>query len=49
MSLVFESDEAILHTDGNGQSQRTARNTLTFVAPSAPSDPQLDDLRVISR
>lgn len=50
VSLVFESDEAILHTDGNGQSQRTARNTLTFVAPSAPTNPQdYDDLRVISR
>ena len=38
VSLQFFSDEAILHADGNGQSQRTARNTLTYVAPSAPTN-----------
>lgn len=50
VSLQFFSDEAILHADGNGQSQRTARNTLTHVAPSAPTNPQdYDDLRLETR
>lgn len=46
--LTFESDETILHEDGVGQSQRTARNTLTYAPPSDPANPQdYDDLAVI--
>lgn len=46
--LTFESDESILHGDGIGQSQRTARNTLSYVPPSDPSNPQnYDDLALI--
>ena len=48
VTVTFESDEAILHNDGNGQSQRTARNTLNFEAPSAPTNPQnYDNLELI--
>lgn len=47
--LTFESDESILHGDGIGQSQRTARNTLTHTPPSDPGNPQdYDALAVIS-
>ncbi|MBK8232693.1 MAG: T9SS type A sorting domain-containing protein [Candidatus Eisenbacteria bacterium] len=48
LTLTFESDENILHEDGLGQSQRTARNTLTFAPPSDPANPQdYDDLAMI--
>lgn len=47
--LTFESDESILHEDGLGQSQRTARNTLTYLPPSDPVNPQdYDDLSLVS-
>ncbi|MEZ4647747.1 MAG: T9SS type A sorting domain-containing protein [Candidatus Eisenbacteria bacterium] len=47
--LVFDSDESILHGDGNGQSQRTARNTLNHTPPSDPSNPQdYDDLALVA-
>lgn len=50
VTVEFESDEGILHDDGLGQSQRTARNTLVFVAPAAPSNPQdYDDLQLVAR
>ena len=46
--VVFDSDESILHDDGNGQSQRTARNTLNHTPPSDPGNPQdYDDLDLI--
>lgn len=48
--VEFESDESVLHGDGLGQSQRTARNTLTFLPPSASSNPQdYDDLQLVAR
>ncbi len=48
--VEFQSDETILHADGMGQSQRTARNTLTFTPPSAAANPQdFDNLAVTGR
>ena len=44
LQVEFSSDESILHGDGVGQSQRTARNTLTFATPSDASNPQEFDV-----
>lgn len=40
VQLQFSSDESILHGDGVGQSQRTARNTLTHTPPADATNPQ---------
>lgn len=49
VTVTFLSDEAILHEDGNGQSQRTARNTLNYTPPASPANPQdYDDLRIVA-
>lgn len=45
VTLVMETDEAILHADGMGQSQRTARNTQNFVDDGSPQN--FDNLNVI--
>lgn len=48
LTLSLETDESILHADGNGQSQRTARNTLNFDSPSTPANPQnFDNLALL--
>ena len=46
ISLALETDETILHADGIGQAQRTARNTLTFVDDGSPQT--YDNLDVIN-
>lgn len=49
VTVSFLSDPAVLHGDGNGQSQRTARNTLSYSPPSSATNPQdYDDLRIIA-
>ena len=45
ITLVMETDETILHADGMGQSQRTARNTQNFVDDGSPQN--FDNLNVI--
>lgn len=40
IDVSLETDENILHDDGIGQSQRTARNTLTFDGTRSPGNPQ---------
>jgi hypothetical protein len=45
VSLVLETDESILHADGIGQAQRTARNTQNFVDDGTPQN--FDNLDVI--
>lgn len=48
VTVTFLADETILHADGNGQSQRTARNTLNFTPPWSPANPQdYDDPRIV--
>jgi hypothetical protein len=48
--VEFQSDEAVLHEDGNGQSQRTARNTLTHNPPSSAANPQdFDNVAFMAR
>lgn len=48
VSVSFAGD-GTLHDDGIGASQRTARNTLNFTAPSAPTNPQnYDELILLS-
>ena len=50
VTVTFDSDDVTMHEDGNGSSQRTARNTQTFTGPSDPSNPQnYDNLSLISR
>ena len=36
VTLTLETDESILHADGIGQAQRTARNTQNFVEGGSP-------------
>lgn len=45
ITLVLETDETILHADGMGQSQRTARNTQNFVDDGSPQN--FDNLNVV--
>lgn len=40
IAVSFDSDDVTKHEDGVGFSQRTARNTQTFVSPSAKTNPQ---------
>ena len=48
VTVTFDSDDATMHLDGNGLSQRTARNTQNFEAPAAANNPQnLDDPFVV--
>ena len=47
VTLSLETDESILHADGIGQAQRTARNTQTFVdggSPQTYDNPDVIDL-----
>ena len=47
VTLTLETDESILHADGMGQAQRTARNTQTFVDDGSPQtydNPDVIDL-----
>ena len=47
LTLTLETDETILHADGIGQAQRTARNTQTFVVGGSPQtydNPDVIDL-----
>jgi len=46
VTLVLETDPTILHADGVGQSQRTARNTQNFVDDGAPQN--FDNLNVVN-
>lgn len=49
VTVELQTDESVLHGDGIGQSQRTARNTLNYVAPSDPGNPQnYDDLDLVA-
>ncbi len=45
ITLTLETDESILHADGMGQSQRTARNTQNFVDGGSPQN--FDNLAVV--
>jgi hypothetical protein len=45
ITLTLETDPTILHADGVGQSQRTARNTQNFVDDGSPQN--FDNLDVI--
>jgi len=48
LTVELQTDESVLHTDGVGQSQRTARNTLNYAPPSEPDNPQnYDDLALV--
>ena len=47
ITLVMETDETILHADGIGQSQRTARNTQNFVDDGSPQN--FDNRDIIDR
>ena len=48
LTVELQTDEAILHADGNGQSQRTARNTLNYTSPSDAENPQnYDNLALV--
>ena len=50
VTVTFDSDDATMHEDGIGFSQRTARNTLNFVAPAGEGNPQnLDDTLVVDQ
>jgi len=50
VTVEYATDESVLHNDGNGQSQRTARNTLNFDAPSADTNPQnFDNLALVAQ
>ena len=50
VTVSFDSDDVTIHEDGNGLSQRTARNTQNFTGPSDPANPQnYDNLSLISR
>ena len=47
VTLTLETDESILHADGIGQAQRTARNTQNFVDDGSPQtydNPDVVDL-----
>ena len=43
ITVTFDSDDVTLHEDGVGSSQRTTRNTQTFVEPAGPENPQTYD------
>ena len=48
VTVTFNSDDVTMHLDGDGLSQRTARNTQNFVAPADAGNPQnLDDPLVV--
>ena len=48
VTVTFNCDDATMHLDGDGLSQRTARNTQNFVAPADAGNPQnLDDPLVV--
>lgn len=48
VSVRLQADGTLLHDDGQGLSQRTARNTLNFTSPSSMDNPQdFDNLNVI--
>lgn len=48
LTVELQTDEAIVHDDQSGQSQRTARNTLNHTPPSDPANPQnYDNLGLI--
>ena len=48
VTVAFNSDDVTMHLDGDGFSQRTARNTLNFEAPAGADNPQnLDDPFVV--
>ncbi len=46
ITLTLETDESILHADGVGQSQRTARNTQNYVDDGSPQN--FDNLDVVN-
>ncbi|QDS99705.1 hypothetical protein [Adhaeretor mobilis] len=49
LTVQLETDITVLHADGIGQSQRTARNTLNYVPPSDPDNPQnYDNLQLVA-
>ena len=49
ITVSFDSDDVTLHEDGVGSSQRTARNTQTFVAPADPENPRTYDNEFLVR
>ena len=49
VTVTFNSDDATMHLDDDGFSQRTARNTQNFEAPAGEDNPQnFDDAFVIN-
>ncbi|KAA1262601.1 hypothetical protein LF1_51680 [Rubripirellula obstinata] len=49
VTVRLETDENILHEDGDGGSQRTALNTQTFSSPSSEDNPQnYDNLSLVN-